>query len=137
MTVTVTRDITTCLSIRRAVFTDEQGITEADDVDGLDDTAVQFLLLEGEAAIGTARMLIDDDTGKIGRVAVLKTHRGNGRGAALIKAAIIEAERLGLAKVTLGSRADATDFYARLGFVLEGDVFDDVGIPHQMMVLNI
>ena len=134
MTATVTRDLATCLAIRKAVFTDEQGIAESDDVDGLDETAVQLLLHEGDTPVGTARMLINSDTGKIGRVAVLKTHRGSGLGATLIKAAIAEAQRLGLARVKLGSRADTTDFYTRLGFVPEGDIFDDVGIPHQMMV---
>ena len=134
MNVTVTRDIATCLAIRKSVFTDEQGIAEADDVDGLDDTAVQLLLHEDETAVGTARMLVEGTTGKIGRVAVLKAHRGSGHGATLIKAAVTEARRLGLAKVKLGSRADTTDFYARLGFQPEGDIFDDVGIPHQMMV---
>lgn len=137
MTVTVTRDIAICLDIRKAVFTDEQGIAEADDVDGLDEMAVQFLLHESDQPVGTARMLVDDDTGKIGRVAVLKAHRGAGHGATLIKAAIEEAQRLGLAKVKLGSRADTTDFYARLGFTLVGDEFDDVGIPHQMMVRSL
>ena len=135
MTVAVTRDIAACLAIRKAVFTNEQGIAEADDVDGLDETAVQFLLHEGKDPIGTARMLIDGGTGKIGRVAVLKEHRGAGHGATLINAATEEAKRLGLTSVKLGSRADTTDFYARLGFIPEGDVFDDVGIPHQMMVL--
>ncbi len=133
MTVTVTRDIATCLAIRKAVFTDEQGIAEADDVDGLDDTAVQLLLREDDTPVGTARMLVDGDTGKIGRVAVLMAHRSKGHGATLINAAIAEAQRLGLARVKLGSRADTTDFYARLGFAPEGDIFDDVGIPHQMM----
>jgi len=137
MTVIVTRDIATCLAIRKEVFTDEQGIAEADDVDGPDDTAVQFLLHQNDTPVGTARMLIDNDTGKIGRVAVIKASRGSGHGATLIKAAIAEAERLGLLRVKLGSRADTTDFYSRLGFVPEGDLFDDVGIPHQMMVRDL
>ncbi|MEM9970600.1 MAG: GNAT family N-acetyltransferase [Pseudomonadota bacterium] len=134
--VETTRDVATCLAIRKAVFTDEQGVAESDDVDGLDETAVQFLLFENKAAVGTARMLVAGDCGKIGRVAVLKHHRGGGHGAALITAAVAEARHRGLARVKLGSRADTTAFYARLGFRPEGDIFDDVGIPHQMMVLS-
>ena len=134
MTVSVTRDIDTCLAIRKAVFTDEQGIAEADDADGLDEVAVLFLLHDDDIAIGTARLLIDGEAGKIGRVAVLKDHRGRGHGQALVAAAVAEARRRGLSRVKLGSRADTTDFYGRLGFAPEGPIFDDVGIPHQMMV---
>ena len=39
----VTRDIATCLALRRVVFIEEQGISEADDVDGLDESAVHLL----------------------------------------------------------------------------------------------
>ena len=137
MTVKVTRDLATCLAIRKSVFTQEQGIAEADDVDGLDGTAVQVLFYVDQVPVGTARMLKDSDTGKIGRVAVLKPYRGHGHGARLIEAAIHEAKRLGLLQVKLGSRVDTTAFYARLGFRPVGEVFDDVGIPHQTMVRDL
>lgn len=132
-----TDDLSSCLSIRAAVFTDEQGISSEEDQDGLDDTAIQFLLTHADEPIGTARMLIDDTVGKIGRVAVLKSHRGAGHGKRLIEAAIAKATALGLARVKLGAQVDAIGFYSALGFSPVGDVFDDAGIPHQMMVRDL
>jgi ElaA protein len=41
----------------------------------------------------------------------------------------------GLARAKLGSQVHAIRFYEALGFVAEGPVFDDAGIPHRNMVL--
>ena len=129
-----TGDLASCLAIRAAVFVIEQGIAAEEDIDGRDADAVQFLIFLNETPVGTARMLIDGDTGKIGRVAVLKDHRGAGYGKRLIEAAVAEAQARGLARVKLGAQVEATGFYAALGFTPVGDVFSDAGLPHQMMV---
>ncbi|NMA61652.1 MAG: GNAT family N-acetyltransferase, partial [Firmicutes bacterium] len=39
----------------------------------------------------------------------------------------------GLEEFVLGAQLQAMDFYARLGFIAEGDVFLDGGIPHRTM----
>ena len=75
------------------------------------------------------------DTGKIGRVCVLKSHRGTGLGAALIRAAITELRQHGLACAKLGSQTHAIGFYARLGFTATGPEYIDAGIPHRDMIL--
>ena len=92
-TIEVTQDIATCLDLRRIVFIDEQGVSEADERDDLDQEAVHLLATAGGAAVGSARLLMQGDTGKIGRVCVLASHRGTGLGAALIRAARNPARR--------------------------------------------
>ena len=130
----VTRDIATCQRLRRTVFIEEQGVSEADEVDGLDATAIHLLALDGDRPVGTARLLLKGDTGKIGRVCVLAEARGTGLGAALIRAALNELRRQpGVTTAYLGSQSHATGFYEKLGFVTEGDEFMDAGIPHRHM----
>ena len=130
----VTRDLPTCRALRRVVFIDEQGVSEADEVDGLDDQAVHLLAWDGECPVGTARLMIKGQSGKIGRVCVLPEVRGSGLGAALIGAALVELGRTpGVTEAYLGSQSHATGFYERLGFVVEGDEFLDAGIPHRHM----
>ena len=46
LTITETRDIATCRHLRRVVFIDEQGVSEADEVDDLDDIAIHLLASE-------------------------------------------------------------------------------------------
>ncbi len=79
-------------------------------------------------------MLLMGDTGKIGRVCVLRNLRGRGVGAALIRAAVEELRGLGLTRAKLGSQVHAIPFYEKLGFAAEGPVYDDAGIPHRDMV---
>ena len=134
MRIEVTRDIATCQRLRRVVFIDEQGVSEADEVDGLDDQAIHLLALDGDTPVGTARLLLKGPVGKIGRVCVLPQARGTGLGAALIgKALEVLRDQPGVAEAYLGAQSHATGFYEKLGFAVEGDEFMDAGIPHRHM----
>ena len=133
--INVTRDIAPCQAIRRAVFIVEQGISEADDLDGLDDVAIHLLATIATIPIGTARLLVKGDTGKIGRVSVLPDYRGQGIGKALIlKALDVFAENPDIATARLSAQVSAISFYEPMGFEASGDVFMDAGVPHRDMV---
>lgn len=129
-----TRDIDTCLDLRRIVFIEEQGVSPLDERDGRDEGAIHLLVLAGGEPVGTARILVAGDTAKIGRVCVLPSHRGTGIGAALVGACCeAAARRPGVGLVRLGAQTHAIGFYEALGFVAEGPVYDDAGIPHRDM----
>lgn len=133
--ITVTRDIAACHHIRKAVFVDEQGIALAEDLDGMDDQATHLLATDEGVPIGTARILEKGNAGKIGRLAVLKSHRGQGIGAAIMRAALNDlSTRPHLTQARLGAQIDAIAFYEALGFSPEGEEFLDAGLPHQEMV---
>ncbi len=134
--IAVTRDLATCLAIRRKVFIDEQGVSETDEVDGLDPVALHLLAMQDATPVGTARILVEGAVGKIGRVCVLPQARGTGLGAALIRAAVVELQAMpGVAKAKLGAQVHALGFYERLGFEAMGQVYMDAGIPHRDMVM--
>lgn len=134
MQILVTRDIATCLALRRTVFIEEQGVSEADEVDGLDEAAIHLLALDGDRPVGTARLLVKGAVAKIGRVCVLRQARGTGLGAALIRAALDELRaQPGVREAMLGSQSHATGFYEKLGFVVIGEEFLDAGIRHRDM----
>jgi len=117
--------------LREKVFIDEQGVPVELEWDGLDESATH-LLAEDEtgAPIATARMLAD---GHIGRVAVLMPWRNRGVGTALMRFCLMLARQHGLSHVHLDAQVDALPFYTRLGFIAEGEVFMDAGIPHRHM----
>lgn len=130
-----TRDIATCRHLRRVVFIEEQGVPEADEIDDKDDTAIHLLATENGQPVGSARLLLIGNTGKIGRVCVLPSHRGTGLGAALIRAALTELRAQGMTTAKLGSQTHAIGFYERLGFTPTGPEYMDAGIPHRDMTL--
>ena len=134
MRIGVSTDIATCQRLRRVVFIEEQGVSEADEVDGLDETAIHLLAFDSELPVGTARLLLKGPVGKIGRVCVLPAARGTGLGAALIQTAIeVLRGQPGVTEAYLGAQSHATGFYEKLGFTVEGDEFMDAGIPHRHM----
>jgi ElaA protein len=140
MTVRIGRsdDLASCRWLRRVVFIEEQGVSEADEADDLDGAAIHLLATEAGRPVGTARLLVLGETGKIGRVCVLKDHRGTGLGAALIRAAVAQfAGRGGIARVKLGAQTHALGFYERLGFRAYGPEYMDAGIPHRDMVMDL
>ena len=133
-----TRDIATCRALRRVVFIEEQGVSEADEIDDLDEAAIHLLAFLDDTPVGTARLLVDGSTGKVGRVCVLRAARGTGLGAALMRAAVDRFRAMpGVRKVKLGAQSHATGFYEALGFRVVGEPFMDAGIEHREMVLDL
>ena len=134
ITVGPTTDIAACQALRRTVFIEEQGVSETDELDGRDAEALHLLAWDGDAPVGTARLLVSGDIGKIGRVCVLPPYRKNGFGTALIGAALdMLRAQPGLTTARLGSQTHAILFYERLGFTAHGPVYDDAGIDHRDM----
>jgi len=117
------------------VFVREQGVASALEFDQRDDQARHLLALRAGEPIGTLRLrwLDEGRTAKIERVAVLPQARGAGIGHALLSAAVVLAEAGGASEARLHAQTVARDFYARLGFVAFGAVFDEDGIPHIAM----
>lgn len=134
LAVSLTGDLAACLELRRVVFIEEQAVPEELERDEHDASALHWLATLDGRPVGTARAVLMGGTGKIGRVCVLAGLRGQGVGAALIRAAVAELAARGLSRAKLGSQAHAIPFYEALGFVAEGPVYDDAGIPHRDMV---
>ena len=133
MKITVTDDFPACAAIRRRVFIEEQNVPEELELDELDATAVHLLAVQDGRPVGTVRLLIEGESAKIGRVAVLPEMRGTRAGAALMRAALDELRARGVTKAKLGAQTHAIGFYEKLGFTVHGPEYDDAGIPHRDM----
>lgn len=132
-----TGDIDLCLHLRRVVFIDEQNVPEEEEIDDLDQVSQHLLAYVDDTPVGSARLTIKGDVAKIGRVCVLRDHRGTGIGEALITASLDLARAKGAAQAKLGAQTHALGFYQRLGFAAVGPVYDDAGIPHRDMVRDL
>lgn len=121
-------------ALRVEVFVDEQRCPLEEEFDAYDADALHLIAFHDGAPVGTAR-LVDrgDGVAKIGRVAVRASARGLGVGRALMETALAAALERGFTRAVLESQTHAIPFYERLGFVAEGPVYDDCGIPHRRM----
>lgn len=121
------------MSVRRAVFVEEQQVPEALELDGQDAQAIHFLAVDAAGEpIGTARLLGD---GQIGRVAVVAPARRRGIGQRLLALAVAAARERGDAGVWLNAQTTALGLYEAAGFRATGDAFMEAGLPHQRMEL--
>ncbi len=129
------QDLGHAIDIRRRVFIDEQGVTEDEEMDGLDGQSRHYVAWLGGEAVATARVrTLDGGTAKIERMAVLAHHRRRGIGAKLMARIIDDARAWGMASATLSAQCRVEDFYRDLGFTPEGEVFMDARIRHIRMV---
>jgi ElaA protein len=122
------------LRLRVDVFVVEQECPYPE-LDGrdLEPTARLLWFADDDARVlATLRVLHDGDDRRIGRVATAAAARGRGLAADLMRAAVAGCEgRL----VRLDAQAHLSGWYARFGFVVNGDEFLEDGIPHLPMTL--
>lgn len=117
-------------NIRREVFIEEQAVPEAEEWDDEDAVCVHALASLNREPVGTGRL---NPGGKIGRIAVKAALRGRGIGTEILRVLLREAYHRGIREPYLHAQLQAVPFYEKLGFRVEGEVFDEAGIPHVRM----
>lgn len=124
--------------VRKTVFQAEQGVDPALEFDGQDDAAQHIVAYLDQQPVGTARLrFLSDRLVKIERVAVLSAYRGQGLGRQIMEKAFLELRSQGIPNVKIHAQLAVQMFYEKLGFVPQGDVFDEAGIPHIAMTRSL
>jgi predicted GNAT family N-acyltransferase len=118
-------------AIRLLVFVNEQKVPEELELDENDAACVHALARDAQGrAVGTARLLPD---GHIGRMAVLPAWRGAGLGGRMLEMLVAKGWEQGHRELALSAQTHARGFYEAHGFVAQGGVYPDAGIPHILM----
>ncbi|GAC18874.1 GNAT family N-acetyltransferase [Paraglaciecola arctica] len=123
--------------LRQQVFIVEQNSIYCD-LDDCDQEAIHYMECDPQdrlIAYARYRKVSQLDEVKIERVVLAAQARGLGLGKSLIVTMLQDIQlEYPVAKITLSSQIDASEFYQRLGFVEFGEVYDDGGIMHVGMV---
>lgn len=116
--------------IRQAVFIKEQGFER--EYDEIDHIAKHIVIYDDNVAVGTCRVFWceDESSYHVGRIAVLKEHRGKSLGKLLMSEAEKLAKSLGGKTLKLGGQVRAAGFYDKLGYERYGEEYLDEGYPH-------
>lgn len=121
-------------SIRRQVFIEEQKVPEEMEWDEYDISSIHCIASVNGKAIGTGRLM---NNGQIGRMGVLNKYRGKGIGTTVLKFLIEQHRSHSNTPILIHAQTHAIDFYKKFGFVINGDEFDEAGIPHVEMILEV
>lgn len=119
--------------IRLKVFVEEQGFQE--EFDDADKGAAHIVIFDNSSAAATCRFFYSDEKESfvIGRVAVRKEFRGKHYGAAVMNLAEKEISKRGGRKVTLSAQCRVADFYEKLGYKKQGEIYLGENCPHIAM----
>jgi len=122
--------------IRFAVFVDEQRVPPELELDDRDPLCLHVLALDGAHAVATGRLDVGYD-GKVGRVAVLASHRRSGVGTLVMAHLHDLAREAALRRVWCNAQLSAAPFYERLGYRVDSEPFDEAGIAHVRMTFDL
>lgn len=134
------RELYDILRMRSEVFVAEQS-SPYNDVDGADFNALQIFAYDGETLAASMRVLPASefhDTPSFGRVVVAPAYRGRGIARAMVERGISLARaKFGDCVLTIGAQLYLTEFYRSFGFVEISEPYDDAGVPHVDMRLEL
>lgn len=128
-------DMWNVTNIRELVFRKEQNVPYLED-EILEEEleAKTYLIYLKDKVIGTIRYRYVNDTYKIERFAILKEYRNKGYGKQAFNYFVDTiAANFNPCTITLNSQEPVIEFYKKLGFIPEGEMFLEAGIKHLKM----
>jgi predicted GNAT family N-acyltransferase len=132
--VTTPADILKAYSVRSIVFLEEQACSYAEEFDGLDAGAVHIVGEEQDEPVAVGRIRFLGDAAKLERIALRAAVRGRGLGHQLVDFMVEVAHCHGFRTYTMHAQAHLVRFYHQHGFNRRGDLFQEAGIDHYLMV---
>ncbi|MDI1321118.1 MAG: GNAT family N-acetyltransferase [Algoriphagus sp.] len=125
------------LKLRSEVFVVEQNCVFLDQ-DDKDQKCYHLMLYSYDQLVGYSRLVpagLSYPEMSIGRVITSPSARRKGFGKILMELSIDYCQQLyGAGDIRIGAQTYALGFYASLGFVADGDTYDEDGIEHIEMV---
>jgi predicted GNAT family N-acyltransferase len=126
-------EMTALLELRRAVFCEEQGVPEREELDGRDREGMHLVAVAGEEVLATCRLLFVGPTVQFSRLAVRQTARRHGIATSLLELADAESRAAGARRLVLHAQTYARSLYESAGYQPRGRIFMEAGIEHIAM----
>ena len=121
-------------NIRYKVFVIGQNCPE--DIEWeFEEESTHFLVFDNNKAVATARHRKTINGYKLERFAVLDTVRGKGYGHLILKAILDDLKDF-KDMIYMHAQSEVLPFYQKMGFISEGEEFEEAGIMHFKMTLN-
>jgi predicted GNAT family N-acyltransferase len=132
--VTTQDDLLKCFCVRAIVFVQEQRVPYALEVDEFEYSALHILGELQDEPMASGRIRFLGAYAKLERIAIRDGYRGHGYGHQLVEFMMGVARERGFGKFKMHAQAHLADFYAKHGFIKKGELFEEAGIAHYLMV---
>ncbi|MEP1151741.1 MAG: GNAT family N-acetyltransferase [Balneola sp.] len=129
------------LKLRQDVFVIEQQCIY-EDFDGYDDKSIHFLIYEENEIAAYSRIFAPNikykDESSIGRIIVANQFRGGHHGKILIQESINYClNNFPDSIIRIEAQAKLTDYYSKLGFNPDSEIYEVDGIDHLQMIYEV
>lgn len=128
-----TGDLTEPYAVRKEVFVKEQHVSEAEEYDEYDASALHLIVYVDEQTAATGRIWHDGKNFRIGRLAVLKQFRGQQIGDLALRLLLYKTFSSGADAIEISAQTYIMPLYRKFGFKEYGEEYMDAGIPHMAM----
>jgi len=120
-------------SLRSHVLILPFGIPPGVEVFPTEDKSYHLVAVDEGQVVGCAIFIPEDKTGRICQMAVEPTHQKRGVGTTLMSRLEDRLKEEGFENAYLHARHYAVGFYERMGYTVEGEPFEEVGMEHSIM----
>ena len=124
----------TAHNIRYDVFVVGQNCPEEIEWE-FEEESTHFLVYDNNEAVATARHRKTKKGYKLERFAVSEINRGKGYGHIVLTEILKDLKNV-TEMIYMHAQIQVLPFYEKLGFIKEGNVFEEAGIMHYKMVLH-
>jgi predicted GNAT family N-acyltransferase len=129
-------DLIQVFVVRGIVFCSEQQVSYDLERDEHDCSAIHILGEVGGEPAAAGRIRAVDGWAKLERIAVRQRFRGRGFGHRLTDFMLETARQGGFSRFKMHAQAHLEDFYRCHGFRARGEIFDEAGIDHILMIIE-
>ncbi len=126
--------------LRNQVFVVEQQVDPAIEIDAYDQQHPDIYYLGAfinQQLVGTIRIRQTENAWILQRLAVKKELRKQRLGSKLIDFCIVAAKNKNIKEIRLHSQIQVLDFYLKLGFEAQGEIFEEAKILHQEVIYSL
>jgi len=130
-------DLIKAYAVRAVVFIGEQKCPYDIEIDEHEHSSIHILgEIDGEP-FAAARLRFPGPYAKLERIAIRQEWRGQGLGHQLVDYMIEQCRKRGFTTIKMHAQAYLVDYYAKHGFIRQGELFDEAGIDHYLMILEL
>jgi ribosomal protein S18 acetylase RimI-like enzyme len=123
--------------LRAKVLREPLGLPKGCEVFPFEKEAYHLVAIDQNKVVGCVMFNPEGKSGRLLQMAVFEEYQGKGVGTTLVKKLEEYLAKKGFENIYLHARFDAVPFYERLGYKVEGDEFEEVGIRHFNMVKRV
>jgi len=132
--VTSLDDLIKVFIVRGIVFLEEQQVPYSIEMDEHEYSALHILGEIESEPIASGRLRFSGEWAKLERIAVRKQYRKKGHGHQLVEYMLQVARQHGFRKYKMNAQVQLRDYYAKHGFIVQGDKFKEANIDHYLMI---